>query len=192
MAQARPPRSPGCGRPKSRVSINIRSPPRQVLGIAVESPFHGLAHDESNTFRNIDRLLTGLGFSLFDLEAYRYSRGALPQQFVYRLEAQTIGGQAVWCDALYLRDAGSHSYERDWSMTFPPHKLLKLACVFEIFGLGDCAAELLCKYRTILAGLLDIDATLDILTPLVNGKRLSYSSYNRRFERNPASFYPPG
>jgi len=40
----------------------------QVLGVGVESQFQGLVHDESNTFRNIDRLLTGLGFSLFDLE----------------------------------------------------------------------------------------------------------------------------
>jgi FkbM family methyltransferase len=161
-----------------------------VLGVAIECQFHGLVHDQSNTFRNIDRLLTGLGFSLFDLEPYRYSRAALPTRFVYRIPAQTESGQALWCDALYLRDLGSAGYEQDWSIRPPWHKICKLACLFEIFGMGDCAAELLLKYRAALAGRLSMDGCLDLLTPAVDGRKVSYQKYIRRFEQNPASFYP--
>ena len=163
---------------------------RQVLGVAVESQFHGLVHDESNTFRNIDRLLTGRGFSLFDFEIYRYSRAVLPRPFVYRMPAQTIGGQVLFGDALYLRDAAREGYENDWATAFPPDKIIKLACVFEIFGLADCAVELLLKFRTHIASVLDVDRCLDILTPQVDGQKLSYQQYLERFERNPDSFYP--
>jgi len=161
-----------------------------VMGVAIECQFHGLVHDESNTFRNIDRLLTGWGFSLFDMEVYRYSRAALPKPFVYKIPAQTEGGQVIWCDALYLRDAGKNGYETDWSVTLPKHKLIKLACIFEIFGLSDCAVELLLKYKTDLAGLLDVNACLDMLTPPVSGRKIAYTDYVQRFERNPGSFYP--
>jgi len=162
----------------------------QVLGVAVECQFHGLVHNESSTFRNIDRLLTGLGFSLFDLDVHRYSRAALPQPFVYRLPAQTESGQVFWGDALYLRDAGGNDYETMWSMALPMHKVLKLACLFELFGLADCAAELLLKYRTAIGDALDVDACLDLLTPPVDGLPTSYREYTARFERNPESFYP--
>jgi hypothetical protein len=157
----------------------------------VESPFHGLVHDESNTFRNIDRLLTGLGFSLFDLEVYRYSRAALPGRFVYRIPAQTESGQVIWADALYLRDAGRPDYESEWSFMLSPQKILKLACLFEIFGLNDCAAELLLKYRAEVGHLVDVNRYLDSLTPSVQSARPSYREYVRGFEENPESFYPP-
>jgi hypothetical protein len=157
----------------------------------VETPFHGLVHEESNTFRNIDRVLTGLGFSLFDLEVYRYSRAALPGPFVYRIPAQTESGQVIWADALYLRDAGKPDYERDWPLAPSPLKILKLACLFEIFGLNDCAAELLLKYRANIRHLVDVDCYLGALTPPIQGQRLSYREYIKGFEQNPESLYPP-
>jgi hypothetical protein len=163
----------------------------KVLGIAVEGLFHGLVHAESSTFRNIDRLLTALGFSLFDLEVYRYSRAALPGPFVYRIPAQTQNGQVMWADALYLRDAGRPDYERDWPMALTPQKILKLACLFELFGLNDCAVELLMKYRADLDRLVDVGCYLDTLAPPINGKKLPYREYIRSFERNPESLYPP-
>ena len=161
----------------------------QVLGLGVEVQFHGLVHDESNTFRNIDRLLTSLGFSLFDLEAHRYSRAALPKPFLIRMPAQTQGGQLMWGDALYVRDAANESYERNWSMQLPAGKLTKLACIFELFGIEDCAAELLQKYRPLLQAHLDVNTCLDLITPLKDGRK-SYLDYKRDFETNPGSFYP--
>jgi FkbM family methyltransferase len=162
-----------------------------LLGVGIESQFHGPVHDESNTFRNIDRILNQHGFSLFDLEVHRYSRGVLPKPFVYRIPAQTHGGQVLWADALYLRDAGKPGYEQDWSMTFPPLKIAKLACFCELFGMEDCAAELLLKYRDALTPLLDVDRCLDIITPPVNRQKLTYAKHKALFEKDFKTFYPP-
>jgi FkbM family methyltransferase len=161
-----------------------------VLGIAVECQFHGALHAESSTFRNIDRLLTSSGYSLFDLETYRYSRRALPKPFSYRVPACTDGGQLIWGDALYLRDAGSDKYERDWRMSFSPHDIMKLACIFEIFGLEDCSAELMQKYRPQLLPLIDVEACLNMLVPVREGKRTAFADYTSQFEADPSSFYP--
>lgn len=163
-----------------------------VLGLGIECQFHGLVHEESNTFRNVDRFLTGLGYSLFDVEVHRYTRSALPRPFVYSIPAQTHGGQVLWGDALYLRDLGQKDYEANWGLQFSVEKITKLGCLFELFGLEDCAAELLLKYRAQLAPLLDVDASLDMLATEVNGRRISYRKYFSAFERNPASFYPDG
>jgi hypothetical protein len=101
--------------------LMARSP---VLGVAVECQFQGPVHEAANIFGNIDRLLRRLGFSLFDIEVYRYSRAALPKPFVYRIPAQTTSGQVLWADALYLRDAGERSYEAKWSLPLTEQKIL--------------------------------------------------------------------
>lgn len=164
---------------------------RRVLGLAVECQFHGMVHEAANTFANVDRLLQRLGFSLFDIEVYRYSRAALPKPFVYRIPAQTATGQVIWADSLYLRDLGKPGYETTWSLTFEPTKVLKLACLFEIFGLEDCAAELLLKYREQLGGTIDVEGCLDMLTPSLGKRQLSYRGYNELFESQMEAFYPP-
>ncbi|GEM_PF-593296 len=165
---------------------------RGVLGVAVECQFHGFVHDESSTFRNIDRFLTGLGFSLFDLEVHRYSRAVLPQKFVYSLPAQTVRGQVLWGDALYLRDLGQEHYEEQWQFSAPSLKIVKLACLFEIFGLEDCAAELLRKYGKAIADIVNIDECLDVLASEAAGHAVSYGDYVADFEERPESFYPGG
>jgi FkbM family methyltransferase len=164
-----------------------RSP---VLGVAVECQFHGLVHDSANIFSNIDRLLRQLGFSLFDIEVYRYSRAALPKPFVYRIPAQTTAGQVLWADALYCRDAGEQGYEATWSVPLTEWKILKLACMLEIFGLEDCTAELLVKYRDRLADLVDVRACLDLITPASEGEKPSYGGYIEQFARNLDMFFP--
>lgn len=167
----------------------MRSGP--VLALSVECQFHGPVHDEANLFSNIDRLLRSEGFSLFDLEVYRYSRGALPKRFVYRIPAQTVEGQVLWADSLYLRDLGDRDYEEKWAISVTDAKILKLACIMEIFGLEDCAAELLLKYRERLSAIINISACLDMITPELNGKRVSFEEYSRAFAQDAKRFYPP-
>jgi FkbM family methyltransferase len=162
-----------------------------VMGVAVECQFHGLLHEASNTFANIDRLLRGLGFSLFDMEVYRYSRAALPKPFVYRIPAQTHAGQVLWADTLYLRDAAEEDYEQSWSQPLSAQKLLKLACFMEMFGIEDCSAELLLQYRERLQPLFDVRAALDLLTPELAGEKRSYAKFQEHFEKDPHSLYPP-
>lgn len=159
----------------------------RVLGIEIEVQLHGAEHPCANVFHNIDRFLRGRGFTLFDFAPHRYSRGALPARFLYDIPAQTVSGQVVWADAVYLRDLADPDYRVMHQFAEDHDKLLKLCCLFEIFGLPDCAAELLLRLRReeivdpSLCRLL-----LDDLAP--EGE--SYDDYIARFDRDPTAFYP--
>jgi methyltransferase FkbM-like protein len=157
-----------------------------ILGLYVEAQFHGSTHDYANTFSNIDRFLRRHGFTLFDLPAYRYSRSALPAPFVYDLAAQTTSGQILSGDALYLRDLGALDYERMWPYNVTRERIIKLACLFDLFDLPDCAAELLINRATVL----DPAVRDGLLDQLVSGAPGSYAAHVAAFEDDFASFYP--
>jgi hypothetical protein len=162
----------------------------QVLGLLVEAQFHGISHPDANLFANIDRLLRELGFSLFDLETHRYTRALLPGHFTHGLAAQTHEGQVLWGEALYLRDLGAPGYEERWKPLLTETKLLKLICLFEMFGLADCAAEVLAMKREVLANAVDVDGLLNRLAGEMHPQLPSFARVNRRFDDTPEWFYP--
>ena len=161
---------------------------RQVLGVLVEAPFHGVLHPHAHLFSNVDRLLRENGFGLFDLETHRYSRASLPDGFIYDLPGPTIGGQALAADMLYFRDVCAPSYAQRWSLALAPPKLLKLACALEIFGMADCAAEILVAFHDALQATLDVDEGLDLLASATHGDGARYREIVERFEAAPGSF----
>lgn len=161
-----------------------------VLGISIECQFDGPVHPHANVFSNIDRLLRRRGFSLFGLDVYRYSRAVLPKPFWSDLPANTTDGQVLSGDAIYMRDAGDPEYEQSGGLRLSAMKLLKLACVQEIFGCQDCSAELLLKYAGQLRDYIDVERGLDLLTPRFHGEALSFRDYNRRFDTNWADWCP--
>jgi hypothetical protein len=160
-----------------------------TLGIFIEIQFHGPVNNHANLFCNIDGFLRARGLSLFDIEVYRYSRATLPKAFAANIPAQTVEGQVLWGDALYLRDFGDRDYERMWGITLPAVKMLKLAAIHEIFGLEDCAAEILCKYRSDLDRLVDVTHCLNLLTPEFVGKKLTFDEYVKAFDNNPRRWF---
>ena len=157
-----------------------------ALGFSVEAQFHGASHDCANTFSNIDRFLRGHGFSLFDMEIYRYSRSVLPAPFVHDLPAQTVTGQVFWGEVVYFRDLGDPDYERKWPYEMTRERVLKLACLYDLFGLPDCAAELLLERRALVE-----DVANDLLDSLAShaSPSLSYDEFIRRFEADPKVLY---
>ena len=163
---------------------------RLVLGLFVECQCHGIIDPHANVFSNIDRLLREKGFSLFDIEVYRYTRACLPGQFVYKIPAQTTSGQVLWGDALYIRDAAAPGYEDYWRCKFSVAKLLKLACLFEIYGLPDCAAELLLSYKDQLGDVIDVPGCLDLLAAEVDPSSQSFEDHNKKFDEDLESFFP--
>lgn len=163
---------------------------RRVLGVALEANFHGPLHKAANTFANIDLFLRSHGYSLYDLEPYRYSRRELPAPFVYRIPAQTVTGQLQWGDALYLRDFSNPNYQAMFSMQPTTPEIMKLACLFELFGLPDCAAELLEQYRELIDPLSPVDTLLDALVPDESMWKSNYRSYMKSFSNDPKVFYP--
>lgn len=159
-----------------------------VLGFMVETPFTGSDSDTVHTFHNVDRLLKRHGFLLCTLSVNRYSRAALPAPFTYPILAQTVWGQAMWSDLVYLRDGAHPDYSRFGDLS--PKKLLKLACLYELYGAPDCAAEILVMHRELLAPLVDVETLLDRLTPPLDGQPVSYREYLAAFDEDPTRFYP--
>jgi hypothetical protein len=118
----------------------------------------------------------------------RYSRAALPARFTYAILAQTVTGQPLWGDLVYLRDGVHPDHVRFGELSAT--KLLKLACLYELFLVPDCAAEILVTHREQLAPLVDVDRMLDLLTPTLDGRVVSYREYVAAFEQDPTRFYP--
>lgn len=158
-----------------------------ALGLKIECAFHGAVHPHANTLANIDRFMREHGFTLFDLTSYKYSRAELPAPFVYDLAAQTVSGQAMWGDGVYFRDLASPDYERMWpGYTITPERVLKLACLFDLFDLPDCAAELLLSRGQFLDAARRGEL-LDLLAPAEYG---SYAAHVAAFDADYKSFYP--
>ena len=73
-------------------------------------------------------------------------------------------------------------------------KLIKLAAIFSLLGLPDCAAEVLVAFRSRIANLLDVDWSLDALAAQTqSGGRtpLNYRDYIEAFKLDSSDFYPP-
>jgi hypothetical protein len=161
----------------------------QVLGISIEVNYWGAQRHTANTFHNIDRYLRGEGFALFALDWRPYSRVDLPAPFLKRFPAQTAFGAPLQGDAVYFRDlAAPHQHELAASL--PAAALPKLAAMYEVFGLPDCAAEIINTFRDRFGPPLDPVALLDALAGAITNPAIPYAEYLKRFEADPTSFYP--
>lgn len=158
-----------------------------ALGVLIEINFNGELHPHANSWRNIDPFLAEKGFSLFDLTIRRYTKGELPGKFIYRIPAQTTSGQITQGDAFYLKD---FVQMKKMGKQVPTIQLLKMMCLQEIFGLPDCAAELLVIFRDQLSAVIDVNRCLDLLTADV-GLYKSYETHQQEFQKDPTQFYPP-
>jgi FkbM family methyltransferase len=166
----------------------IRSSP--VLGVALEVNFYGSAEDTDHTFHNTDRLMRQWGFDLFDLSVRRYSASALPARFQWAIPAQTLTGRIYQGDAIYLRDPVACGLNRaPGCPNLTVEQKLKLAMLFELFGISDHAAEILIKYRDELNRICDVANLLDRLTAGI-GETQGYEDYLAQFKASPESFYP--
>lgn len=153
----------------------------RLLGLSVESQFVGNIGPTANVFSNIDSLVRSHGFTLFDLDPVRYSRGNLPAPFTAPAPVQSHSGQLIWGEALYFRDFTHPDYEAMWGISPGSDEILKLCCLFDISALSDCAADLLVKYSDRFEPGFT-GRCLDMLTPPLNGKKVSHSEYMSAFE----------
>jgi FkbM family methyltransferase len=162
-----------------------------VLGLSVEMQFHGLPSLESNTFSAIDIFLRKKGFRLFDLDVFRYAKKDLPTPFLYDIHAQTKTGQVIWGEAVYFRDLGDDAVYEGLRNILTRDDILKQVFLFELFGLSDCAAEIINKrFKDFdLEGKKEI--FLDTLAAnLPEMAELTYEAYMKKFLNAPDSFFP--
>lgn len=161
----------------------------RVLGVGLEVNWFGSANPTEHTFHNTDRFLRERGFALVGLTARRYSRTDLPAPFSYETYAQTRFGQPYQGDAIYVRDLAA-PHLAALAADYLPDKLIKLACIYELLGLPDCAAEVINHFEPRLASFGDLEPLRDALTPPLLGERLTYREYVARFESEPHLFLP--
>lgn len=154
-----------------------------TLGVKLEVNFFGTAEEDIHCFHNTDRLMRRHGFELFGLSTLKYSNASLPASFAEFALGPTEYGRVLQGDALYFRDPAGDAGPAQLA----PAKLLKLACMFEIFDLPDCAAELLVRFGHDI-GRQDTARLLDLLAPRLDGVKLSYDEYLARFNTDPRSF----
>jgi len=157
---------------------------KNFLGACIECQFHGPAHIHANTFANIDIFMRQRGFSLYDMQIHRYSRKDLPGKFLISIPAQTDIGQVQWADVLYFRDLSNPDYSALWGGVWTNVQLLKLACLFEIHNLNDCAIELLNVHQHNLSNIINVNKAITKLVPPIEGHSATINDYYNRFERS--------
>jgi len=163
-----------------------------VLGALLEVNFCGSDNDTDRTFHNTDRFMKAHGFELFDLSLRRYSAAALPARFEFNLPAQTVSGRILQGDALYIRDWAAPDWA-EMAAQATDAKILKLAAIFSLMNLPDCAAEVVQKFRHRIEKHLDAAAALNALARQAQPDErapLSYEEYMASFEADEPRFYP--
>jgi hypothetical protein len=68
-------------------------------------------------------------------------------------------------------------------------KLIKLACLYEIYGVPDCSAQILAQLLE-QTGDRFFSTLLDELVSHYRGSRLSYSRFLEYFDADPKRFFP--
>lgn len=157
-----------------------------VLGFMLEVNFQGTTCSTDHTFANTDTIMRKKGFDIFDLSVRRYSSSKLPAPWAVS-GCQTASGRIVQGDALYLLDPCCIDNKSKPSLSID--KILKLACLYEIFGKPDHSAELLIHYKEILLPKIDVVNLLNILTRQICPKFTKYEDYISAFKKNPKTFY---
>lgn len=130
-----------------------------TFGFYSEVRFHREING-SPAFWELDQYAKGKGFMLYDLLYTKQSRKALPYKGPIahwtdgrRFYAYTVSGQIMDGDALYFRDPLLFKLSRN--------QILKAACMFELWNLNDCAAELLLARKDDAE--IDVGHCLDLL-----------------------------
>jgi len=120
-------------------------------------------------------------FQMFDISYRRYARRSLGNGPIYQGHCDnSIQGQILTGDILFLRDPINEMEQGNTNFTWNDETVLKLACLYEISMLNDCALELLDYYKANFPTTLPVDELADILVPPVavtlNLKRQQYLS----------------
>jgi len=120
-----------------------------VLGLEVEACLQGYRHPTANTLFDVGIFLREHYFSCFGIHTLlQYSRKHLPAPFLFNCIAQQNAGQMRQCDGLFMRDLQHKDSQINISFEEPRLiKLLKLACLMEMYRLDDCVVEILLKNR---------------------------------------------
>jgi hypothetical protein len=93
-------------------------------------------------------------------------------------------------DALYLRDPLGWRQNPAARVELSAHQILKLCCLYELFGTPDHIAELLSQQPELISEITDPQDLLHLLAHQFDPRFENYDDYIRSFREDPTSLYP--
>ncbi|MAF80298.1 hypothetical protein CL629_04455 [bacterium] len=166
---------------------SIKALKSSVLGISCEVLFTPWRSNKV-LFSNVERFLYELGFRLYDLSTHKYARKSFPGP-------ESSWGQIIVGQAIFFRDPIEEIKNKTALLNgWDKDRIYKLATLFEIFRLPDCAIELL-QFAS-KEGLIEADEKERALYNDLISKSYSGTTYEKHFKklkkikkRGYASFY---
>lgn len=171
--------------------VGFLSSQNPILGLEVEVHFgHYKAKPQLS---EIEMFLRPFGYSLVDIDIYKMADAALPSLVAWDhrnhlnepVSGPTITGRMNFGDALFVLDTNG-LHERP-SLEKNVMRMLKLASLYEMYGLSDITAGLLLCYASLFEPVLkpySIKDCLKHMVPDYYGKGLSYDEYMAAYKRN--------
>tara|TARA_B100000315_G_C14537935_1_gene569404 strand:- start:301 stop:1455 length:1155 start_codon:yes stop_codon:yes gene_type:complete len=160
-----------------------------VKGVVMEFRFHESSNQP--TFADTDNYMRDLGFRLFDIDLMRSTRKTLAA-FPVKNQGKMVTwgmpceiGQLFAGNALYFRDAVAEIKCDENNSMWDENSILKLISFYEVFGLPDCAIELLqFAGKSNLLNEFNIDHLTNLLTPKYDGNNVTYRKYIEILNKN--------
>jgi len=166
---------------------------QKLIGISTEAYFKSWAKG-SSTFADLDVFLRERGFVLYDLPLLRWEKKSTsPYMFTDGIFGPTDRGQVIFTQALYLKDAVAELAIPRLRKSWSAERILKLASIMELYQLEDCAIELIqaASARGLLAS-YNVDEMIDLLTPPLDGRDVTYKQYVAHIRRSGPPRYIAG
>jgi len=161
-----------------------------VLGLSIEVVFDQWSRAQ-DTFGVVDDFLKQYGFVLHDLILFRHAKKILSPQMFYKYPGPTEYGQVTWGQALYFKDAVPEIRDKKLAKKWSENNILKLASLMEIYNLPDCSAELIkTGYEKGLLKGYNYKKLLNLLTPRVNNRIVSYEEYIQYLKKTTRKYKP--
>ena len=125
------------------------------MGVQIEYSFIDLRVDEPS-FSDVSGFLASHGFELYDLSTVRLGRDGFYEKTGPQTHGQVVGGHA-----LFLREWKQSGFDGTSTLNeLGLARCLKLAIIMELYGLPDCASELLKGLAE--AGLLELECAEEL------------------------------
>ena len=166
----------------------------EILGFEIEVHFLDQSTNQCNPplLSDIELLLRPHGYSLYDLDVFRGASWRLPSPVAWDhrdhnnqpILGPTIGGRMVNGDALFFRELREAPERDNIFKTKDVTRILKMAALFEVYGLPDCAVDMLLDFRELIEPVLPVDSLLNAFVPNHYGEGLTYPQYLETYRRH--------
>ena len=162
---------------------SLKNLKKSVLGMSCEMHFQPWCMG-AGLFSELEQLVRPLGFRLYDINMNRFANNAFPS-----IDSVLPGGcgvanygQIIFGQAIFFRDPVAEiRYGKQIEAEWDEERIVKAVSLFEVFGLPDCAIELLdvAEQHNLITNFTkeEIEMFRDLITSGFLGKTISYRKH---------------